>query len=348
MKKDLFVNGALLLTTTALSLSSCTRVDFPKGHIDESETEQSKIERTFRWDESYRPGLGVLRSVDVNNSDEISVGKAVQAAYVGAVFTKKTVEDLTYMPIIEPIKPIDLTFTFPGYYFTRVEKPSKQSFTKALSEAIKSPDFTGEQLLSFEYDLRQFSHYKELKLAFGANVDIASLFKIEASAYKKGVSKTSALMARLVQRNFSAIMDYPEGGKLFSNEESFSKWSHETPVYVNSVIFGRIAIIAIESNYSYDELKAAFKASLSAEKVNGELMLSKEHKEILEQSEIKIYSVSGRASDIAKVTFGFHKFQDFIVNGAEFTRKVPGSAIFITANYVHDNSVFRTSYTLED
>ena len=53
-----------------------------------------------------------------------------------------------------------------------------QEFKKALNDE----DFSGQQIEEFEYDLKQFSKYSEMKLAFGANVNIASVMKFESSA----------------------------------------------------------------------------------------------------------------------------------------------------------------------
>ena len=130
--------------------------------------------------------------------------------------------------------------------------------------------------------------------------------------------------------------------------DSLSSVQTQTPVYINSIIFGRMGIIAIESDYSYNELKTAFKAALTAGKVNGELNISTEYKDILTQSSMKIFVSGGKGQDVAKIVEGYDEFKNFIINGGEFTRDIPGVPIFFTANYVHNNSVFSTtsvSYT---
>lgn len=42
----------------------------------------------------------------------------------------------------------------------------------------------GKQLGSFSYNMRQFSYFEELKLAFGANVNIARILDIDISVDK--------------------------------------------------------------------------------------------------------------------------------------------------------------------
>lgn len=49
----------------------------------------------------------------------------------------------------------------PGYYCERIY-PRGTSYKNALSHALKSTYFSGEQLEQFEYNLKQFSRYDEM------------------------------------------------------------------------------------------------------------------------------------------------------------------------------------------
>jgi len=142
-------------------------------------------------------------------------------------------------------------------------------------------------------------------------------------------------------------MDYPYDGNIFLNNDDLQGVLSDSPVYVNSIIFGRMAIIAIESDYSFNELKAAVKASFSAGVVGGEINISAEYKKILQESTMRLFVSGGIGQDVAKIVEGYNEFNNFIVNGGEFTKDVPGVPIFFTANYAEDNSVFRTSFATE-
>lgn len=296
---------------------------------------------TLEWDESYHPYDSKLKAE--NHSHEMAVTNS--NIYVGGLYKASSIEDLSFSYISNPVKSIDVSFTFPRYYFDYIQRPSISSMYRSLNKAIESPSFSGKQNLSFEYDFREFAYYKELKLAFGANVNIATIFKIDASHNETKIKSTSGLFARVVQKNFSMIMDYPENGNIFLNEADMSKTAGLSPVYVNSIIFGRMAIIAIESDYSYEEVKTAFKATLTAAKINGELNITAEQKKIMQEAQIKIFVSGGASQDVAKIVEGFDEYKNFIINGGEFTRDVPGVPIFFTANYASDNSVFNTTFS---
>lgn len=130
----------------------------------------------LEWDESYHPDV-ITRAN--NESDQMAVTS--NNIYLGAVYTAKSVEDLSYDWISKPVDPIDVSFTFPRYFFDEIQRPSVSAMYRSLNKAVESPQFVGKQSLAFEYDMRQFFKYSELKLAFGANLNIASIFKLDAS-----------------------------------------------------------------------------------------------------------------------------------------------------------------------
>lgn len=351
MKKNVFSKGLIpfIFISLAFYQLSCT------NEIKENEELLNKRDtskyvpapihlptKSLKWDESYHP-YEIQTKSDINHSHEMAVTSS--NVYVGAVYTAESVENLTYNWIPNQLDGIDVSYTFPRYYFDYIQRPTLSGMYRSLNKAIESPNFTGKQSLSFEYDFKEFSYYRELKLAFGTNVDIASIFKLDASVNDQKIKSTSGLFARIVQKNFSMIMDYPYDGNIFLNNADLNSLSSLSPVYVNSIIFGRMGIIAIESSYSYDELKTAFKAALTSKVVNGELNISSEHKKILQESTMRIFISGGAGQDVAQIVEGYDKFTNFIINGGEFTRDVPGVPIFFTANYAKDNSIFSTSFT---
>lgn len=349
MKKQILLGSKVIAIaiTSSLFLFSCSNENADQTYLDvASKYIPEPIvlpTSSLEWDESYHPDDKILTRSDDNHSHEMAVTNS--NLYVGGVYSAASVQDLTFNWISKPVDPIDISYTFPRYYFDNIPRPSVSAMYRSLNKATGSPNFTGKQSLYFEYDFREFSYYRELKLAFGANVNIASVFKLDASVNSQKIKSKSALFARIVQKNFSVVMDYPYDGNIFLNNGDLNSVQAQSPVYVNSIIFGRMGIIAIESEYTYNELKTAFKAALTAGKINGELNLSTEYKKILQESSMKIFISGGKGQDVARIVEGYNEFKNFIINGGEFTQEVPGVPIFFTANYVQDNSVFNTTFT---
>ena len=246
------------------------------------------------------------------------------------------------VPIIEKVDPLQLVFTVPSFYIGTLPVPSFSSYMKEFKKALNDEDFSGQQIEEFEYDLKQFSKYSEMKLAFGANVNIASIMKFESSAESNQIRHKTGLFARVCQKNFDGIIDYPEDGNIFSNNDKIKDYPNA--VYVNSITYGRMAIISIESDTTYTALKTAFKAALNAKMVNGEVSMDASSEQTLQKAEIHIWIRGGKGADAVATATGFNEFTKFIVNGGTFTKDVPGQPIYCTVNRVDDNSAFSLNF----
>ena len=342
MKKKIYYFAILLLI-----FASCSKEDLEYSDISESSSDKIYTpdpiiipSKTLDWDESFHP-YGII-SKGQNQSSEIAITSV--NLFIGGVYTA-AINDLTINPINKPVKSISVAYTFPGFFTDVIPTPGVVSMYTSLGKAVESPKFSGQQSLSFEYDFRQFSYYNEMKLAFGGNINIFNILKIDATYESGKIKQKTGLFARILQKNFSVIMDYPTDGNIFKNQSDLAATSHLSPVYINSVTFGRMGIISIESESNYEEVKKAFKLALTVKAVGGELQLDATSKELLEKAEIRILVYGGAGSEVAKLVMGFDKFQEFIVNGGEFSKEVPGVPIFFTCNYASDNSIFSTSFT---
>lgn len=343
MRKKIIYFAILLLI-----FSSCSKEDLKYSDISESSSGNIYIpdpiiipSKSLDWDESYHPNDMISKGQ--NQSSEMAITSV--NLFIGGVYTAASINDLTISPINKPVKSISVAYTFPGFFTDIIPTPGVVSMYTSLGKAVESPKFSGQQSLSFEYDFRQFSYYNEMKLAFGGNVNIFNILKIDATYENGKIKQKTGLFARVLQKNFSVIMDYPTNGNIFKNESDLAATSHLSPVYINSVTFGRMAIISIESESNYEEVKKAFKLALTVKTVGGELQLDDTSRELLEKAEIRILVYGGAGSEVAKLVMGFDKFQEFIVNGGEFSKEVPGVPIFFTCNYASDNSIFSTTFT---
>ncbi len=163
MKKKFFLPFGTLLIVSAL-LFSCSDEENQLNLSNDNDSTTSKFipepikipSKWLGWDESYHPNEGLTTKSSVNHSHEIAVTSG--NLYVGAPYTAKSVETLGFQFIPNAVKPIEVAYTFPRYYFDRIERPSVTGMYRSLSQAIESPNFTGKQSLSFEYDFREFSY----------------------------------------------------------------------------------------------------------------------------------------------------------------------------------------------
>lgn len=344
-EKLLFRASLVLLFWGTVSLfTSCSSEVGDSGNnlVSSLSTHVDSLDNPYVWDESYHP----RRTRSTNEAYEF-VPNALGAKYLGEILDGNLFTTESRLRAIAGIKldSIDICFDMPGYYCKRIY-PRLINYDGALNEALKSPDFSGDQTEEFEYDFKRFSYYDELKLAFGANFNIASLLNISASCVSNKITHKTGLFARVFQQNFTAVMDYPEDGNLFKNNNDLN--NHLTDAYINSIIYGRLAIISMESDYSYDSVKTAFKAALAINKNSGGASLDAQYKKILDTADVHVYILGGDASGAAKTFESFESFEKFIKDGGAFSKTVPGVPIFITANHLNDNSAWVSQFEIPD
>ena len=302
--------------------------------ISNDRTPKEYVDYPLQWDESYHPG----RTRATNESYEFVPEGLTAGAYLGELLNGTTIATPPLKPITgQELENIDISFDMPGYFHANI-KPRMNDYKDALNQALNSSDFSGEQTEQFEYDLKGFSDYREMRLAFGANVDVCKILKISGEYAQTRIRKKTGLFARVYQKNFTAMMDFPEDGNLFKNKAKLSKYKDDA--YINSISYGRLAIISIESNHSYDSLKVAFKASLNLTKWNADAKMDAGLKKILDESEVKVYILGGNGRTATQTFEGFDAFATFIKEGGEFSAKQPGVPIYITANRLDDNSIW--------
>lgn len=141
--------------------------------------------------------------------------------YLGSVLQAESINTGEYRSVAYPnaLKPeIRIAFSLP--IKSRVIKPKFTSFNDAVIDAITDAgkDFSGKQSQVFSYKMKEFNYYKEVNMAFGANIKIGQLFSITTSVESDKKQSNTALFVDFSQIYFNVAMDIPDDGNIFLNE----------------------------------------------------------------------------------------------------------------------------------
>lgn len=329
-------------------ITKVQRINYSDSYVSK---ESKLIEQNRKLHSTIKPSAKssqISAKSTTLTSDEIVV-TVPQKTFIGAVYNSATLDDLSYISINSKVDPITVSYSFPtDFIVDTIEKPSLSSMRASVFKAMKAANFSGEQILSFDYNIKQFSYYSELKLAFGSNINIGKIFSIDISGSNNKIKKKTGIFAKFTQKNFTMDMDIPEDGNIFLNNSDLSTVLDRNPVYISSITYGRLGIISVVSDYSYDEVNFALKAALNAKVVNGTLNIDINSKKILDESDLSVYIVGGKGTDAVQVVKGFEGFSSFIVNGGQFTPEAPGVPIYFSASHASDNSIYNTSFSVEN
>lgn len=262
--------------------------------------------------------------------------------YVGAAFPESEFGKNFSKELLYPRNPIDISTSFPDSYIGEITKETGSlGYKKFLKEVLKSSEYKnfiqngGRESLDFQ--CTEFFSYSDISKAFSSNAGLANIFsaKVQSNSHKTNIK--SRLLGQLISKNFTVTMEVPANG-FFKDKSKDS--SSENPVYVRSISYGKIALLAIESEYSFEDVKKAVEAGIKWKIFNAGGSFSAKDTEILQKSTITLYLISDDTQGEANQFFNsLDDIQSaFKINYSESNFGLP---IFCKGFYTKDNSIFK-------
>lgn len=290
---------------------------------------------------SRRPGGTRPSYTDSTTTSNILISDP-NIIYVGAAFPESEFGKNFSKELLYPRNPIDISTSFPDSYIGEITKETGSlGYKKFLKEVLKSSEYKnfiqngGRESLDFR--CTEFFSYSDISKAFSSNAGLANIFsaKVQSNSHKTNIK--SRLLGQLISKNFTVTMEVPANG-FFKDKSKDS--SSENPVYVRSISYGKIALLAIESEYSFEEVKKAVEAGIKWKIFNAGGSFSAKDTEILQKSTITLYLISDDTKGEANQFF--NSLDDiqraFKINYSESNFGLP---IFCKGFYTKDNSIFK-------
>ena len=180
--------------------------------------------------------------------------------FPGSILEGNSISNQNYIPVfISNRKPITVSMTLahntPKPTSRTIEAPTFSKLSDYVVEMVTDGNFEQNQKFMFSY--KRFSFYDEIKTAFGTNINTRKLFssKSESSTeYRDKIQKSTGMYVKFFQSSFTVNMDIAP----LSDQPIQGKSEYE-PVYVNSLTYGRLGIIAFETDESYEFAETCIK-----------------------------------------------------------------------------------------
>lgn len=289
------------------------------------------------------PGTGIFdRDIDVSCYETVVLPETRPHIWVGNVVKKNSIADCQYTPVSGQKSPITLSSSLYGVAPRTIDRPSNSAFLSYANSVIDSGTFS--QYGEFSYSVEQFTSYNEIKKAFGSDANTNLLFFSSGSSQldeNHQIRHATGIYLKFYQTNFRIFMDEPED--YMSGASASVK---ENSAYVNSVAFGRLGILAMETNYSAEEAISQVNKIVNVLFVKGSKNLTSDEKVFLNSCEFRLFLVGGEGSGDVACFSGLDAFLANVERGT-FTRENPGVPIFCTFNNLSDNSPFNIHFTIK-
>lgn len=260
--------------------------------------------------------------------------------WIGNVLTKKSIQDLLYTPLSKKINPIIISSTLLDTE-SKTIIPSYSNFSRFVKDCLSATGDVRETEMSVT--IEQFTSYNELKMAFGTNLNTSGLFSSShSSSHEKElkITKATGLYVKFIQSSFSIIMDYPIEPLVSDiSSEEMGKYA-----YINSVTYGQMGILAIETNYTASDAEMYLRRIIKKIFSTSNNYYSQEEYFFLEGCSFKLYLVGGNSSAVNTFA-GYEEFLKYI-HKARFSKENPGVPIYYTMANLKDNSLFKSIFKL--
>ena len=253
--------------------------------------------------------------------------------WIGNIMTKSSVVNCVYKPLIYPRKPITVSLTLPGTSPQQIETPSYSKYLTYIQEQTQKGTFA--QNGEFSFSTEQFTSYNELKVAFGSNANTNGIFWGSSSSSSSSdhlINKATGLYIKFYQTSFKAIMDYPQ-----DQIATIPSNMIDSAVYINSISYGRLGILTLETNETAYEAKDKIEKIFRTIFYSSSSTFTKEEQSFLNGCDFKVYLIGGNGSTSVESFSGLTGFIQHIKKGI-FSKDAPGTPIFCTFNHVKDNS----------
>ncbi|WP_316839916.1 thiol-activated cytolysin family protein [Pedobacter gandavensis] len=295
-----------------------------------------------------------LRSTDIPAINP-EIRKSI---YLGAIIKGEVITDVSAIkPLLLPSSernPITMYATFITDSTSReVAKPSPEADRSYLRDALKAG--SGKQLSAFRFNMESFSRTNELRLSFGANVNIGGILGITTTETSLFSAKKTSVRVEFTQENYSINIEPPLGLPFIKNMTDKTKFGLLDPMIVSSITYGRKGIMTFESDSNYEEVVKTLNIILKLPipklvseggkpLISAEIGLSKEQMSLLENSIMKVYVIGVNGKDVFKIVKGLEGFMEILATGQEFSPETPGVPLFYTLHYVSDFSNYWNNF----
>ena len=275
----------------------------------------------------------------VSTNETVIFPQFYSLMWLGNTFYRNSVANCSYKPIIGNKKGLTASLSLSNTNYSYMENPSLVTYNQYLSKELKRATFNGDDNIDFTID--QFTYYQELKTAFGSNTNTDVLFwgtsSTSATTTHK-ISKRSGLYIKFWQTSFVSTMDDPDIPFISTTEQLM-----DSAVFINSITYGRLGIIAIETNYDINQARDLLQKSFHAILFGGKESLTDEENRFLRDCDCRIYIQGGAAKLAVQTMNGLDAFVNYVKH-VNFSYSQPGVPIFCSFENVSDNSLAKINF----
>lgn len=255
--------------------------------------------------------------------------------YLGGIYNEQDILNKNLEPaMLVARNPIEAIFDFNGTSCSVSsinDELGSIGYKMALSKAVNSLEYTRhiERRYQGQYDesFVEYTSYGDIEKAFDENPSLGKLFsaKVKINTVGEKIKPKGRLLARVTRENFDAIME-------LTTPHLAKKEIDADVCYVQSITYGSVFYLAIESEHPYSKVQWAFNNMWNLTTLGFDLSYD-ETKKIMAESAVTLFVVD---SSGAHCVAGIENFEKVMTE--KYTLESYGLPIYLRTKYANDNS----------
>ncbi|PVX23844.1 MAG: hypothetical protein CW691_09530 [Candidatus Bathyarchaeum sp.] len=298
----------------------------------------------------------------VDNIDSVVyLGLNDDVIWPGSLVEGTHAHDFVYVPISVDRAPVTLSVSLEGSSATgesitnTVDDPKLSSIRQGISDLLKSA-ITEDTHVPARVDFNYEQVYTESQMNIFVGADVSyGAGSLETKFDWNSLTKQNKIIASYKQIYYTIDIDTPGSpADIFDPTMPISDidsalGTGTKPLYVSSVSYGMMALMFIETDYSFEEMKWALDASYNAV-VSGSVDLDLKTQQIMQSSTIQIVVYGGSTAGLQELETGYNGFLNVISASKDFNARSPGVPLVYRFRHLSDNTLalitLTSQYTL--
>ena len=258
--------------------------------------------------------------------------------YPGAMLKGESIPTGEYIGINGGRAPITLSISLEninGTASVEVGDPDLDGVRNAVNSLL-AQGVSGATPANLNFTIQEVYSEEQLDIALRANYrsrnkDISGSFDFESSEYNH------KYVVKFFQEYYTIDLTLPPNNNPGSLFTALPSLNNTSPVIVSSVVYGRMVLYTVESNYSTLDVKSAFALSFSQGSSSGEGGVDVDYTKIINESNIEALVIGGSAEDAVGIVNGPSGVYDYITNGGNYSQDSPGKPLAYTLRYIKND-----------
>lgn len=259
--------------------------------------------------------------------------KNPEQTFVGAIMEANSINNDTHQFIDTPLNPITVSYSLPITAPAQTLSPSYDNMMNAVREKLEASHITKPNL-NFSFTVNELQSPGEIASILGQNINPDFYF---GTARK---TKKTLACIYISQSFFSVDMDIFED--VCSDEKVLARG--DELIIVSSVFFGRQALVMVESDYDYREVRMAINELLNGTQNFAIEKISKS-KAILANSTIRVMLLGNETMEITDPANPLSNVMAYM--NREITADDFGKPIKFNAMHLKSRAVFVNQYKID-